>query len=75
VDRKRGLSEELALWLGSNLVPDARGRLVWSFNVQGAAAMYQSYRCEEFVGGEVRSRVSSVFRVESLDPEPLPRPG
>lgn len=41
--RKRGLSEATALWLGSSLVPDARGKLGWAFNVQGAAAMYHSY--------------------------------
>ncbi|GAX75288.1 hypothetical protein CEUSTIGMA_g2733.t1 [Chlamydomonas eustigma] len=44
VRKERGLSEATALWLGSSLVSDARGQLVWAFNVQGAAAMYHSYR-------------------------------
>ncbi len=41
---QRGLSKELAMWLGSNLVPDERGNLVWSFNIAGASAMYMSYK-------------------------------
>lgn len=44
--KQRGLSQPLAYWLGSNLMPvsgDVK-KLTWSFNLQGAAAMYKSYR-------------------------------
>ncbi len=43
---KKGISQHVALWLGSNLVADNgdSSRLVWTFNVQGASAMYNSYR-------------------------------
>ena len=32
----RGYSIGLRLWMGSNLVPDGRGKLKWGFNIQGA---------------------------------------
>jgi len=43
------LPEAVALWLGSNLVPrqgnkEGQQQLVWSFDIQGAAALYYSYR-------------------------------
>eukprot|EP00210_Caulerpa_lentillifera_P008812 g8408.t1 len=44
VRNKRGLSLEVAHWLGSNLVGHPNGPLQWVFNVQGAAEMYASYK-------------------------------
>jgi hypothetical protein len=38
------LPSSVAYWLGSNLVPREGGGFSWSFNIQGAAAMYHSYR-------------------------------
>jgi pimeloyl-ACP methyl ester carboxylesterase len=41
----RGLSTALQQWLGSSLTPDGQqqGGLVWTFNVEGAAQMFDDY--------------------------------
>ena len=41
---ERHMSSSIVYWLGSNLVPREGGGFTWSFNIQGAAAMYHSYR-------------------------------
>lgn len=40
----QGVSQAVAWWLGSALAPDDRGQLRWAFNIQGAGAMFHSYR-------------------------------
>lgn len=42
-------SQGLAQWLGSNLVPRSGG-LYWAFRIEGAAAMYNSYRINNLWG-------------------------
>lgn len=69
--RSKGLSEATALWLGSNLVPDAHGKLGWAFRTQGATAMYQSYRyvcvgVTKLVGQACGKSGISSLRVEGL---------
>eukprot|EP00884_Botryococcus_braunii_P016149 jgi/Botrbrau1/3217/Bobra.37_2s0046.1 len=38
---------ELGQWLGSNLVPGEEGGLVWTFDVEGARGMLESYRATD----------------------------
>lgn len=38
----------LQQWLGSSLVPDGHGRFVWTFNVEGAAAMFDDYLTQDY---------------------------
>ncbi|EFN53217.1 hypothetical protein CHLNCDRAFT_137091 [Chlorella variabilis] len=46
--KERGLSTGLQQWLGSSLVPDGHGRFVWTFNVEGAAAMFDDYLTQDY---------------------------
>ncbi|KAK9837956.1 hypothetical protein WJX74_008474 [Apatococcus lobatus] len=45
--KSQGFSEGLQLWLGSSLVSRERG-LEWTFNIEGAADMYEDYQSQEF---------------------------
>lgn len=46
--QEKGFSQGLIQWLGSNLIPidshDPSKGMAWAFNLDGAAAMYASYR-------------------------------
>ena len=46
--QSKGFSEPLQLWLGSSLVNSKSGGLDWTFNIEGAAAMYEDYQAQEF---------------------------
>ena len=46
--KSKGFSEGLQLWLGSSLVNRKSGGLEWTFNIEGAADMYDDYQVQEF---------------------------
>ncbi len=46
--KSKGFSEGLQLWLGSSLVTRQGGGLEWTFNIEGAADMYDDYQVQEF---------------------------
>ena len=44
LNRRGHTSKSFQQWLGSNLKLKTKGEYVWTFNVQGADAMFESYR-------------------------------
>ena len=43
----QGFSEGLQLWLGSSLISSQDGGYEWTFNIEGAAEMYEDYQEQE----------------------------
>jgi len=64
---ERGFSEHIAKWVSTNLRPMVEGRreLVWSFDLNGIAQMYESYES---------TSLWSFLRQPQVMPSPRPHP-